>query len=117
LPLAKIDAPTMEQALKNIFFNAFQAMPGGGTLTVRTGRTAEGRLLIDVLDTGGGIAEEDLPRVFDPFFSTRARGTGLGLTIAYEILQAHGGNIEVASKPGEGSAFRLYVQPAGGDPA
>lgn len=115
LPPAKIDAEQMEQALKNIIFNAFQAMPGGGTLTVRTGQTAEGMLYIDVHDTGCGIAEEDLPRVFDPFFTTRTKGTGLGLTIAYEILQAHGGGIEVTSRPGEGSVFRLFVQPAGGD--
>ncbi|MGB9846641.1 MAG: ATP-binding protein, partial [Desulfotomaculales bacterium] len=115
LPLAKADAEQMEQALKNIFFNAFQAMPEGGTLTVRTSQTAEGMLYIDVLNTGCGIAEEDLPRIFDPFFTTRTKGTGLGLTIAYEILQAHGGGIEVASRPGEGSLFRLFVQPAGGD--
>ena len=116
LPPAKVDPEQMEQVLKNILFNAYQAMPDGGRLTVGTG-TADGMPFIEISDTGPGINPEDLPHLFDPFFTTRARGTGLGLTIAHEIVKAHGGRIEVHSTPGRGATFRIHLQPAGGEEA
>ncbi|OAT87044.1 ATP-binding protein [Desulfotomaculum copahuensis] len=116
LPPARMDPAQMEQALKNILFNAYQVMPEGGRLTVGTG-LADGMLYIDISDTGPGIAPADLPHLFDPFFTTRARGTGLGLTITHEIVKAHGGSIEVHSTPGRGTTFRIYLQPAGGENA
>ena len=115
LPSARLDPEQMEQALKNILFNAFQAMPGGGELYVRTGRKEDGRLLVEIRDTGPGINESDLPFLFDPFFTNRPGGTGLGLAIAHEIVTAHGGTIEVDSSPGQGATFQICLQPAGGE--
>lgn len=113
LPKVRMDPEQMEQVLKNILFNAYQAMPEGGQLTVRTGRQ-DSLIYIEIADTGVGIEPKDLPYLFDPFFSTRAKGTGLGLAIAYEIVKAHGGHIQVCSDPGQGTTFRVYLQVAGG---
>lgn len=120
---ARIDRVKMEQALLNIFANARDAMPGGGVLTVRTEmrrletgdaafqngdrtgsrfRAGENALRIEVLDTGGGIAPENLGKVFEPFFSTKptGKGMGLGLTVARKIVELHGGRIEIANRAG-----------------
>ncbi len=108
LPQACMDSEQMEQVMKNILFNAHQAMPQGGQLTIRTG-IRDGMIYLEFTDTGIGIAADDIPLLFDPFFTTRAKGSGLGLTIAYEIVKAHGGNIEVHSKPGKGTTFTVFL--------
>jgi two-component system, NtrC family, sensor kinase len=106
----------IEQLFLNLVLNAIQAMPHGGSLTLRTMHVAGGRrVAAEVVDTGAGIPEEIRDRIFDPFFTTRevGQGTGLGLSVSYGIASAHGGSIEVESEIGKGSAFRV-VLPAGG---
>jgi signal transduction histidine kinase len=106
----------IEQLLLNLVLNALQAMPHGGTLTLRT-RPREGWELIEVGDTGVGIPEAIRERIFDPFFTTRevGQGTGLGLAVSYSIAAAHGGGLEVETTEGEGSVFRVLF-PAGVEP-
>ena len=96
------------QVFLNLFINARDAMGAGGTITIRT--WAEGGFAhIEVADTGQGIAEENLARIYDPFFSTKGpkKGTGLGLSITYGIVQEHNGIIEVDSEVGQGTRFHL----------
>jgi len=96
--------------------NAIQAMPDGGTLTVRT-RMAEAPLPgveIAISDTGRGITPEDVHRLFTPFFTTKTKGVGLGLTIVQRIVQNHGGSISVQSEPGQGSTFSVHLPCAPG---
>jgi signal transduction histidine kinase len=98
----------MEQLFLNLVLNAIQAMPDGGTLTLRT-RQREGRVVAEVRDTGGGIPDAIRDRIFDPFFTTRevGEGTGLGLAVSDSIVSAHGGRIEAESHVGKGSVFRV----------
>jgi signal transduction histidine kinase len=112
-PLAvEADGSQLKQVFLNVFLNAVQAMGGGGTLAVEALRAGGGRPLVRVTDTGPGIPEEALEKVFDPFFTTKKGGTGLGLSICYTIVKAHGGEIEVRSRPGEGTTV-LVTLPAG----
>ena len=94
IPLVPCDPARMEQVLENVLVNAIQAMPQGGSLTVRTALRA-GFAEISVEDTGPGIPGEIRSRVFDPFFTTKPHGTGLGLSIVYRIMEAHGGRVDV----------------------
>ncbi len=109
-PIVLVDHFQMEQLFLNLVLNAIQAMPKGGTLTLRTLRTG-GNAVVEVVDTGMGIPEELRERIFDPFFSTRevGKGTGLGLSVSYNIVAAHGGNIEVDSQVGKGATFRVIL--------
>lgn len=93
-------------ACLNLVLNAMHAMPQGGTLTVRTG-AAEGRVVIEIADTGCGMPPEVRQRLFQPFFTTRAGGTGLGLLVCREIVARHGGEIAVRSEVGKGTVFTL----------
>ena len=88
--------------------------PAAGTLEVRTW-AEDGGVRIEVADTGHGIAPENLHRIYDPFFTTKAarKGTGLGLSVTYGIIQEHGGSIEVSNRPGGGARFRLELPLAG----
>jgi signal transduction histidine kinase len=108
LPIVRGNAGKLQQVLLNLFLNARDAMPEGGTLTVRSWGEA-GFVHVEVADTGQGIAPENLSRIYDPFFTTKGvkRGTGLGLSITYGIVQEHNGIIEVESKIGAGTRFRL----------
>jgi signal transduction histidine kinase len=95
----------------NLMINAVQAMPEGGDLAVVLERGTEGAI-VSIRDTGIGIPHSDLERIFDPFYTTKDSGTGLGLVIASNIMQANGGYITVESEPGKGSTFRLcFPQP------
>lgn len=107
LPRVWIDASQIQQVLINLMLNAIQAMPGGGTLTLRS-RCANGGVIVEVQDTGGGIPEAHLKKIFDPFFTTKSEGTGLGLSISLKILESHGATIEVSSRLGKGSVFTLH---------
>lgn len=110
LPTLDGDPDHLRQVFTNLVLNAIQAMPGGGVLTVATARDEEaGTCTISVGDTGSGIAPEDLKRIFSPFFTTKSEGTGLGLSVSYGIVRDHGGNIQVESKAGEGTAFRVVL--------
>ena len=106
----KGNAGKLQQVFLNLFLNARDAMPGGGVLAVRTG-SDEGLVRIDVADSGEGIAPENLPRIYDPFFTTKGarKGTGLGLSVTYGIVQEHGGSIEVESQPGAGTRFHVEL--------
>ncbi len=113
LPTLNGDAGQLEQALLNLVTNAIDAMPGGGRLCL-TARRDDGTVALAVVDSGVGIAPEDLPRVFEPLFTTKphGRGTGLGLPIVREIALAHGGTVHLGSRPGEGTTATLRLPPA-----
>lgn len=96
------------QVLLNLCKNAIQAMPVGGTLRI-TAAVAGKRAIISVCDDGQGISQEDMKRVFEPFFTTRARGTGLGLALCKKIVEEHGGKITVQSVVGEGTAVSITI--------
>ncbi len=96
------DGFQLKHAVLNLVLNAIQATAGGGSITIEVGGDAQ-TLEIAVHDTGEGMAEEILPRVFDAFFTTREGGTGLGLPIARRIVEAHGGSLAVRSREGEGT--------------
>ena len=108
LPQLIADRDHVKQVLLNLMLNAVQAMTPGGTLTLQAegGRDA---VTITVADTGPGIPPETLPRIFDPYFTTKPGGLGLGLTIARRIVEAHGGALTVESGPGRGSRFRVRL--------
>ncbi|MGZ4813532.1 MAG: sensor histidine kinase [Terriglobales bacterium] len=122
LPLVQGDASRLTEVFVNLLTNAIDAMPGGGTLSVRALHGAEdGTVRVEVQDTGSGIDPEDLPRIFDPFFTTKApgRGTGLGLSISHGIVKDHGGEIWALSKPGVGTTIvvSLFVRVNEHEPA
>jgi hypothetical protein len=108
LPPIRGNAGQLQQVFLNLFLNARDAMENGGTLQVRAWEGDSG-VQVEVTDTGLGIPPEHLPRIYDPFFTTKAarKGTGLGLSITYGIVRDHGGVIEVESRPSEGARFRL----------
>jgi two-component system, sporulation sensor kinase E len=108
LPLAPIDPTQIQQALVNLIKNAMQAMTKGGTLTLQTGEGADG-VWASVTDTGGGIPQEQINRIFEPFYTTKKKGTGLGLMIVQRIVRAHGGRIDLESFVGRGTTFRLWL--------
>ncbi len=108
LPTAHIDADLFKQALLNLVLNAEHAMPAGGELLMST-RREDPWIVLDVIDTGVGMPAEVRDRIFDPFFSTRSSGSGLGLPTARKIVEAHGGSIQVQSEPGKGSQFTIRL--------
>ena len=114
------DANQMGQVIYNIVINAQQAMPLGGTITIAAGNVTIGAgearplpagryIRISISDKGVGISRELLDRIFDPFFSTKQKGSGLGLATSHSIVDQHGGCIEVESEPGEGSTFHIFL--------
>jgi PAS domain S-box-containing protein len=110
LPLLVVAPDAMRQVFLNLVLNAVEAMPGGGQLQISTRRTGHPPgVQVAFADTGMGIAAEDLPRLFDPFYSTKPLGLGLGLYVGLSIVQTHGGRIEVESRAGEGSVFRVWL--------
>ncbi|RLB70023.1 MAG: two-component sensor histidine kinase [Deltaproteobacteria bacterium] len=110
LPDLEIDADQLQQVFFNMFINAGQAMPNGGKLIISTQWVDEEReIKIVVEDTGTGISQENLDKVFDPFFSTKSqKGFGLGLSVSYGIIKNHGGRVDVKSREGEGTRFSIY---------
>jgi len=111
-PLVSADADQLQQVFLNLLLNARDAMPGGGDLHVSTSYQRDAQeLLIEITDTGQGIAPEHRARIFDPFFTTKSAGagTGLGLAVCYGIITAHNGRIEVASNNGHGTCLRITM--------
>jgi signal transduction histidine kinase len=114
-PLVSIDDEQITQVLVNVVLNAIQVSPRGGRIAI-TASVEDAALAIAVSDQGPGIRHEDLPRVFEPFFSTRRRGTGLGLAVSQRIVQAHHGRIEIR-QPGSGTTVRVVLPLQIGQPA
>lgn len=108
LTATPIDATQLQQVLVNLVKNAMQAMARGGTLTLQTGEDSEG-VWVSVADTGGGIPPDQIARIFEPFYTTKKKGSGLGLMIVQRIVRAHGGKIDVESRVGEGTTFRVRL--------
>ena len=106
--VADIDPDRIRQVLWNLLTNAAQAMPGGGKVGVRV-EAAPDAALVHVADQGVGIAAAELPHIFDPFFTRRAGGTGLGLALVDQIIRIHGGSIAVNSAPGSGTSFTIRL--------
>lgn len=108
LMATQIDTTQMQQVLVNLIKNAMQAMSRGGTLTLQTGENSDG-VWVSIADTGGGIPQEQIARIFEPFYTTKKKGTGLGLMIVQRIVRAHGGKIELESRVGQGTTFRIWL--------
>jgi signal transduction histidine kinase len=112
LPIIYGDPKTLQQVFLNLFVNAIQAMKDGGMLAIKASSEDGGHWLkVEVADTGIGIDPEDLPHIFEPFYTTKevGRGTGLGLSVSYGIVQKHGGHLEVKSQKGKGATFTVVL--------
>jgi signal transduction histidine kinase len=113
LPPVPMDQEQIHQVILNIALNAIEAMPEGGTLTIRTSRIesdAGDAVGISIRDTGLGIRREALKQIFTPFFTTKERGVGLGLAVCQRIIRNHGGRIRVKSIPGQGTIFYIRLE-------
>jgi len=109
LPEVAADESQIRQALLNLVRNAKEAMPGGGSIRLSVSRTADGQVRLVLADSGPGISPENLASIFEPFFSTKVKGTGLGLALVQQIVSEHGGRIEVDCPPGGGTAFAILL--------
>jgi len=108
LPYLYVDPRQIEEVLINLIINAYQAMPQGGVLTIKA-QEKEDKVLILITDTGVGISKENLSKLFEPLFTTKARGIGLGLCVSRNLTEVNGGEIKVKSKEGEGTTFTLIL--------
>lgn len=110
--LINVDSRRIQQVLINLIINGIQAMEDGGVLSIRASEGKDtGTVQIQIQDTGKGISPEDLPKIFDPFFTTKdvGKGSGLGLSVSYGIIEQHRGKIEVTSQSGEGTTFTIVL--------
>jgi len=103
-----IDESSLRDALMNLILNAVEAMPNGGRLSITSERN-EDKLRLEIADTGRGISEEEIKNIFEPFYTTKEQGLGLGMPYAKKIIEQHGGAISVASQPGEGTKFSITL--------
>jgi two-component system, NtrC family, sensor histidine kinase HydH len=108
IPAFLLDRQLIERVLYNLLLNAAQASPPQGSVTIKTRQVGD-TVEIDVIDRGAGIAPKDRESIFNPFFTTKSSGVGLGLAIVSKIVDEHGGQITVESEPGTGSVFRVYL--------
>ncbi len=126
LRLVDVDEGQISQVIHNLVLNADHAMPGGGTITIRSDNVRIGKqeslpldpgeyVRISVEDRGVGIAKEHLGKIFDPYFTTKQKGSGLGLAMTYSIIKKHGGHIAVDSTLGKGTVFHIYLPAAVGE--
>ena len=104
-----MDLDKMKQALFNIINNAMESISGEGSVTVSAGREGKDSVIVKVSDTGSGLGSDEIEHIFDLDYTTKDKGLGLGLALAYEIIQGHGGEIRVASHPGEGTVFEIVL--------
>ena len=109
LPAVYGDRELLQQAFLNLMLNACEAMPDGGELRVTASRPAEGRVELDVEDSGVGIEPDELPKIFDLYYTTKGRGSGIGLSMVYRIVQLHDGDVKVSSTPGQGTHFTVTL--------
>ena len=112
-----VDVEALKQVIVNIGLNAIQAMPEGGKLTIAT-QERPGRIVIKFMDTGMGMDEEQVQKIFDPFYTTKevGEGTGLGLSVTYSLVQSMNGTVSVQSSKNEGTCFRVELPVANGAP-
>jgi two-component system sensor histidine kinase HydH len=108
---AMVDESSVRGALMNLILNAIEAMPEGGVLNVAIDRTDE-MLRLEITDTGRGIAEEEVKKIFEPFYTTKAQGLGLGMPYAKKIIDQHGGTMSLNSRPGEGATISVTLPTA-----
>lgn len=108
LPIIAADPELLHRALSNLVLNAMDAMPNGGSLTLRT-HQKDGAVVIEVADTGSGLTPEECERIFTPYYTSKQHGTGLGLAIVQSVISDHGGRISVKSEPGRGSTFVIEL--------
>jgi len=106
LTTVSVDPDQIKEVMLNLVLNATEAMPGGGAVELSAAREADS-IAINIMDDGTGVPEGDLQKIFDPFYSTKPDGTGLGLPIAHQIMEQHGGRIEARRNPGRGMTFSL----------
>ena len=113
LPLVSGNAMLLEQVVLSLLANAVEATPGGGDIVLTTGTTRMESgaqvVFVEVADSGVGIPEQEVSRLFTPFYTTKAQGTGLGLAIAKKFTEAHGGTITFSSRTGAGATFRVAL--------
>jgi signal transduction histidine kinase len=114
VPAVNGDSAMLRQAFLNLAINACQAMTSGGSLRLKAGPSSRARVEVIVQDTGVGIAPEHLSKIFNLYFTTKERGTGIGLSMVYRIIQMHDGEVEVQSTPGRGTTFRVLLPRASG---
>jgi signal transduction histidine kinase len=114
VPAVNGDSAMLRQAFLNLAINACQAMPSGGSLRLKAGPSSRARVEVIVQDTGVGIAPEHLSKIFNLYFTTKERGTGIGLSMVYRIIQMHDGEVEVQSTPDRGTTFRVLLPRASG---
>ena len=104
------DKDRLNQALLNLYLNAIQSMENSGSLHIKLFRDkSDHKVIITISDTGSGIKKEDLPNIFEPYFTTKLSGTGLGLAIVHNIVKAHKGKLKVKSRPGQGTVFTIIL--------
>jgi signal transduction histidine kinase len=108
LPTVDAVSSQLQQVFMNLILNSYDAMPGGGTLRI-IGRETNGGVEVLFHDNGPGISQEHASSVFEPFFSTKEGGSGLGLTISYNIIAAHGGSLDIVPNGGTGACFRVFL--------
>ena len=111
VPTVRADEGQLRAVFLNLLRNSREAMPRGGTVVVRT-RRYEGGVEVELSDTGGGIPPEDLTRIFEPFYSTKERGTGLGLAFTRQVVEEQGGSIRCESAVGQGTTFVIRMPAA-----
>ena len=108
LPLALFDAAQIKQSLINLMKNSMHAMSTGGELAIKTGEAAAG-VWVSLTDTGGGVPQEQIKRIFEPYYTTKEKGSGLGLMIVQRIVRDHDGRLELVSHGGKGTTFRIWL--------
>jgi hypothetical protein len=108
LPLVRADGDKLAQAISNLLLNAVEALPRGGEITAAT-RLVDGRAVVSISDNGIGIPPENIAKIFNPYFTTKKQGFGLGLSIAQDIVHKHEGKLTVSSERGRGTQFVVYL--------
>ncbi|RLB90407.1 MAG: PAS domain-containing sensor histidine kinase, partial [Deltaproteobacteria bacterium] len=107
--MVRMDADKVQQALLNIIKNAMESTSGAGKITVSVEPREKDQVIVNITDTGSGIAPEEIDRIFDPGYTTKEKGLGLGLPLAYEIIRAHGGEVRIQSNKGSGTTFEITL--------